>query len=210
MIKRSYFHVFSLLAVAVFAVFALGQPANAADLGAGSSSASWSQTVQLTTASVNAVISMEVTSPLLAGTGTAVDPYITHNQNVTLDIKLIGAGRMVLTDREGQVVATYDKQTAPEEIIQVGVTLSELGDYNFTATYYDLNDLSHIYNLVKIYVRFESVSLYQPFPLPPNTGVIYLKGYALPILALAFWLFLAVGLVGGVFFLVKHRLTRKK
>lgn len=214
MIKRSYFHILSLLVVSVFAVLALAQPASAEELSSGSTSTSWSQTVQLTTPKINAVVSVDMPSAL-SGTGTAVDPFITRNQNITLDIKMIGEGHMVLTDREGNVIATYDKLTAPEEIIQINTVLISIGDHNFTATYYDLNDPDHIYNLVQIFVRYESLNL-PPFapPLPqvPNTGgfpVLYIQGYAIPTLSLIFWLAVLIILAGGTFYLMKLRKNKK-
>jgi hypothetical protein len=204
--RGSYFRFLPLLTVAVFSTLVLGQTTFAESVSEGGSSTGWSQTVQLSVQATNAVIAVDVSSPL-SGSGTTIDPFTTQNQSITLDVRLVGQGHLVLTDRDNNVVATYDKLTDEEEYIAFSATLGEIGGYNFTATYADLNDHGQIFNAVQVFVQYEAVPL-PPFPLPPNTGtgsVVYLNGYAIPTLSLAFWLGLLAIIVLVVYKSVKRR-----
>jgi hypothetical protein len=177
------FRLFLLLLISLYPTLIGINPAQAAT--------DWSQTIQLSTPATNAVISLELSSSL-SGAGTSADPYLTRNSHITLQASLVGAGRLVLTDQSGATVATYDKTTNSAEEIPFNLNLNNgVGDYNFTATYYHLDDPALIWNIAQIFVHYAATPIIPtpPADLPdtgnmdsPNTGwgYLYINGYAVP------------------------------
>jgi hypothetical protein len=164
-------------------------------------------------------------SAALSGAGTPADPYVTQRQDVVFDVSLVGKGRLVLTNADGQTVASYDKTTEAAETVQLGARLGAVGDYTFTATYYHLDDPSVIWNIVQATVRFEALSV---VPGPdgganggpagdglgaPTTGLLgylYIGGYAVPTLeVLAGLVMILTALILGVRFELRRKQSQR-
>ena len=166
--------IFVVAICAVFLIVSNTTSLHAKDLNSDPNAVSGAELVQIVIPQMHKIIS--VTADDLPGSGTVDDPYITENAGFDVEVTLKGSGHLVIHDQYGNVIATYDKYSEPDEIVKIHIVLQNgVGNYELSFEYYDINDHSKFYNAVSINVLWKPVFA----PDVPDTGnYVYIAGYA--------------------------------
>jgi len=176
-------------------------------------------TTTATTTPINATVEGEnIFNLKVNGNSGSVETYNATN-HVSFDV--MGAGQIELTDQDGNVLYSFDKTSTGLETINTDVTFPAIGTYVLTATVTGQTNTGS----QSITVTYKTLPIIPPGPGPtepgspgepgaPNTGwlgVIYVAGYAVPLLGIIVWLVvLSIIAFGIVMIIKKSRKNRSK
>jgi hypothetical protein len=171
---------------------------------AGAASGAWHQvTVRVGVCDCITIFQPE---PSLPGGGTAGDPFVANNTQVSVMVGVSGVGHVTIQDEDGNILAEFDQTVSdPTERI-VSVTFPSVGSHKLIVK---LNGAEVAANGVSTELYFNIGRLPPLIPdlnLPgvPKTGIyVYIAGYAVQVYSL-----LISGVIGAVaayFILKAHR-----
>ncbi len=142
---------------------------------------------------------------------------VTYNSPVHISFQAVGEGLIEITDQDGNVLFTFDKTTPGLETIETDLNLPAIGTYVLTVSIAGVtNDASQ-----SITVDYRALPIIPPGPSEPgspgggnigspSTGwMIYVNGYAVPVVGVLFWIVVLALVSGLVFFVVKNRKARR-
>ncbi|MCL2037657.1 hypothetical protein FWG95_01475 [Candidatus Saccharibacteria bacterium] len=142
-------------------------------------------------------------------------PVETYNSLIHVSFQAVGEGLIEITDQDGNVLFTLDKTTPGIETINTDINLPAVGIYTLTTTITGPTNVAS----QSITVDYRALPIIPPGPGgpggpgggpgSPSTGfMIYVNGYAIPVIGVLFWLVLLTIVSGSIFFLVRNRKTR--
>lgn len=117
--------------------------------------------------------------PMLPGSGTVDDPFVSNNTSVGIAFKLNGTGKITIEDENGNVLYTYiqDVSNSPEQLATI--TFPNAGDHKLIIKI-DGQEVSSNGVQTELYFRIGKLPPIIPdIPGVPSTGAyIYIGGYA--------------------------------
>jgi hypothetical protein len=124
--------------------------------------------------------------PSLSGAGLSTDPFITNNTRVDILVGVSGVGHITIADETGRVLAEFDQNFGDNPERTISIAFPNAGDQRLIIK---LNGAEITANgvLSELYFRIGKLpSLIPDIKLPgvPNTGYIYIGGYAVQIYSL--------------------------
>jgi hypothetical protein len=139
----------------------------------------------------------------------------TYNSLIHVSFQALGEGPIEITDQDGNILFTFDKTTPGLETINADINLPAIGTYVLTAT------ITGATNTVSqsITVVYQALPIVPPgpgepggpgSPGSPSTGwMIYVNGYAIPVVGILLWLMSLAIISYLIFLVVRNRRTRR-
>jgi hypothetical protein len=140
---------------------------------------SWNQTIEIAVPLREKILDFSMENAT-SGSGSEPDPYPTYTSNVPLTLTVAGPGEIIITDKAGNVLYTFNKTSSSTDTFTFTVDLLDgIGLYELTATLVNPSDPNIVYDSRSLYILYLATPIIPiPPPAPPNTGVIYLGSRA--------------------------------
>ena len=140
---------------------------------AGAATGAWQQ-ITVNVGACNCLIKFQP-QPMLPGSGTLEDPFVSDNTTVGVLVQVNGSGTVTIEDGDGNILATYFQSNFDDPERVLDITFPNVGSHKLIVK---INGDEVALNDVSTELYF-SVSKLPSIPGIPNTGgYIYIAGYA--------------------------------